>query len=209
MTLPLQPDLHPPGRLRTWATALGLGLCVALAAIILPARTPPPRLVLSGPDAPEQAIRLLERLCEGAQHRLWVMFYVVRADDDGPVHLLMTRLAQAQNRGVEVVVVLDRGHADDGKNQAAAARLATLGLPVVWDETGVTTHAKVVLADDTVWIGSHNGTRSALMLNREAAVILTDAGLAADVARWFHAIPGFPPPRPSLPSAGHTPTTPW
>ena len=191
MGLPLQPTLRPVGR---WWRVLALVAVVVLAAALpslIPARRSVPQIIVGGPGRTLDAGRALERHLSSAQTRLWVAFYVVRLDSSGPVAAVLAALEAAAQRGVDVRVVLDRGRDGDDKNDAAAAWLTAHGLHLVWDEVEVTTHAKVILADDVVWIGSHNATRAALSTNREAAVILDDPSAAAEVAGWFEAIPGF------------------
>ena len=122
------------------------------------------------------------------------MFYVVRMDTQGPVGALLEGCARATAAGVDVRIVLDRAADADGqRNAEAAAWCASHGIRVVWDEVGVTTHAKVVLTEEAVWIGSHNATRAALAINREAAVILADPAALAATEAWFRAVPGFDP----------------
>ena len=193
--LPLQPSLRPPGRGWTLLVGLTILTLVAWLPVVLPGRHEPPRLILGGPGATLDAARQLERHVAGAHRRLWVAFYVVRYDEAGPIAALLEGFAAAARSGVDVRVVLDRERSGvegrEDKNARAAAWLVAQGVRVVWDEEAITTHAKVVLADDRVWIGSHNGTRAALSVNREAAVLLDDPGLAAEVATWFEGIPGF------------------
>lgn len=193
--LPLQPDLRPVGRGWRWAAGGAVvGLLLALPWVI-PERREPPQVILGGPQAIQEAGRTIERLIAGATTRVWAVFYVGRADTDGPVGAVVAALAAARQRGIDVQVVLDRERdGSPGKNQDLGDLLAQAGIAVIWDEPTVTTHAKVILADDRVWIGSHNLTRSALALNREAAVLLDEPAVADEVAAWFRSVPGFPSP---------------
>lgn len=197
MGLPLQPEA--PSRHR-WlppvlATA-GIAGSLLILGLIGLARRAPADLLVTGPGEPLAYARTAERLIAGARTRVWVMQYVVRVDD-GPVGSLLTALAAARDRGVEVRVALDRGklygsEAPDPKNDAAAAWLAGHGIPVAWDEEGRTSHAKVLLVDDaTAVIGSHNWTRSALVDNREVSAVITDPGQVARIRGLVASVPGW------------------
>lgn len=163
MSLPLQPSGQPwPPALRRTALVLVLAIAVLLVGALAPARVPPPRLVLGGPDHEQDYAREARRLIDGAQRRLWMAMYVLRPDDE-IIGGLLDALAAAAARGVDVRVALDRGAGWDGqpdaKHEAPAAWLAAHGVRAVLDEEGVTTHAKVLVADGRlVLAGSHNWT---------------------------------------------------
>ena len=134
------------------------------------------------------------------------MQYVIRPDDDGVVQGLLQALADAQKRGVEVRVGLDKGLLygttdRDPKNDAAAEWLTKNGIQVVWDEQDRTSHAKILIVDDHVAIiGSHNWTRAALTGNREVSMLLTDPELLAQIRTLVMGLPGW-----STPDVGHNP----
>ena len=197
MGLPLQPEA--PSRHRWLAPVIAtLAVCGSLLALGLIgiARRPPGDLLVTMPGEPLAYVRTAERLIAGARSRIWVMQYVVRFDE-GPVGSLLAALAAARARGVEVRVALDRGklygsEAPDPKNDATAAWLAEHGIPVVWDEEGRTSHAKVLLVDDaTAVIGSHNWTRSALVDNREVSAVITDPAQVARIRELIASVPGW------------------
>jgi phosphatidylserine/phosphatidylglycerophosphate/cardiolipin synthase-like enzyme len=197
MALPLQPDPVPAPPWRH-AVIMVCGVVLGLAALGLvgAVRGQPPVLLISGPGQPLSYARAAERLIAGAQRRVWVMQYVIRRDEDGPVAGLLQALVAARARGVEVRVVLDRGMvfgtADpDPKNDDAAAWCVAHGLQVVWDEVSITSHAKALLVDDTAIVGSHNWTRSALIDNREISVVLSEPRQIASLEAVFRGIPGW------------------
>ena len=193
MVLPLQPALTPPPP--WWRRTLALGSVFAalgVIALLSGPRLQPPRLLADGPGRDPQALGAAVRLISGAQQYVWVAMYVVRPDDDGPVHELLAGLAEAHRRGVDVRVVLDLDDQETGKNQAATDWLRGQGIRVVLDETKITSHGKVLLVDGRqALVGSHNWTRSALTKNREVSVILVDATSLADLAAWFAEVPGW------------------
>jgi phosphatidylserine/phosphatidylglycerophosphate/cardiolipin synthase-like enzyme len=98
-------------------------------------------------------------------------------------------LVDAARRNVTVRLLLD-GRVDDGRNRAVAEALATraaregLPLEVRVDASGRTLHAKAVVADDSLYVGSMNWGRASATENREAGVILWNA---TDAAAWMRA----------------------
>ena len=90
------------------ALALVLGLLLA-TALVLPVRHALPRLVLDGPDDTGGYARSAERLITGANSRVRLCMFVMRLENDGPVHQLCQALATTAARGIDVTVLLDAG----------------------------------------------------------------------------------------------------
>jgi phosphatidylserine/phosphatidylglycerophosphate/cardiolipin synthase-like enzyme len=190
-----------------WPPAARVAFAVGFAALVLlalgrwgPARRPPPTLLLSGDGHEYAYARAAERLIAGAHTRIWMLMFVIRPEDkgeEGPVGGLLQALADAAARGVHVQVALDLGEnrpgePRDDKHVAAYAWLKSHGVHVLLDEATRTTHAKVIIIDDaTVLMGSHNWTRSAIVANREASVILDDPGIARDLEDYCAGVPGW------------------
>lgn len=197
MGLPLQPEASSRHRwLAPVLATLAIAGCLLVLGLIGIARRPPADLLVTMPGEPLSYVRTAERMIAGAKSRIWVMQYVVRFDD-GPVGSLLAALVAARARGVEVRVALDRGRKfgsdePDPKNDATAAYLAEHGIPVVWDEDGRTSHAKILLVDDAAAvIGSHNWTRSALVDNREVSALITDPAQVARIRELIASVPGW------------------
>ena len=200
--LPLQPDLQPWS---PWQRRTGLLLALALSVLVLGlasrSRTVPPRLLLSGVGADEIYLGAVARLIAGARERVWVTMFVVRSEGEDPPRALMQALADAAARGCRVQVALDRGRdwqtrQPDSKHVAPAAWLTAHGVRVVLDELDRTSHTKAVIVDSRrAVIGSHNWTRSALTVNREASLLIDDPSVAARLERELAAIPGWDPDR--------------
>ncbi len=199
MALPLQPGLSPaPPWFRRLVILLGLSLAVVALGLVGAQRHAPASLLLTGPADAGAYGRTVERLVERAQSRVWAAVYVIfPGEPGGPVHDLLLSLAAARARGVDVRVAVDRGKdrvtgQPDGKHLDVVAWLQTHGVPVVADEMDRTTHLKIVVVDRRhVVLGSHNWTRSALLDNREASVVLDDPDLAAQLEKQLMAIPGW------------------
>jgi cardiolipin synthase A/B len=92
----------------------------------------------------------------------------------------VTALGEARSRGCDVSVALP-GAGRSGATTAAARRLAEAGV-VVRAVDAPTIHAKAILADDWLYVGSENLTTASLDANREMGLALTDAAARAAVA---------------------------
>lgn len=101
-------------------------------------------------------------LIDAAQRRVQLVVYGMNVDPrypDGDVQELVRRLGAARRRGVQVRVLLETSEPDLGVNAvnlAAAQALRDAGVDVRLDPPGTITHAKVLLGDDEVLVGSNN-----------------------------------------------------
>lgn len=145
---------------------------------------PKPLRVLVDTDYFDELRRVLPR----ANRSVYVLMYVVKYDPkepDDPVNQLLHALADLSSRGVDVRVVVD----DETYRSyyETIGFLKSYGVPVRLDEGArTTTHAKVVIVDEeTVFVGSHNWTESALTLNREVSVVIKDPSISQSIVRYF------------------------
>ncbi len=141
-----------------------------------------------------QHFPVLAELITEAKSRIWVvmygMSYNARYADSQP-NRLIDSLIEAAGRGVEVRVVLDESDYNQGINQVnreTAARLEKGGVKVRLDLPEVTTHAKLVIADDRVLVGSANWGHSALAIRNESSLLVSEPETAAFFARYFQAL---------------------
>lgn len=197
MGLPLQPDLNPPP---PWMKRAIILVVLLLLVLLLgwwqqPWQTAPRLLHSQG--GTDDFVSTLEQRFDQAEERIWVMLYVLRQENSGqgPVSRLVSALARARQRGVDVRVVLDqsiRWGSDelDPKHLHAAAWLESHDIPVIIDSLEQRTHAKAILIDSS-WliIGSHNWTFSALARNLELSILIECPRLAAALAEQFRLVP--------------------
>ena len=100
-------------------------------------------------------------------------------------HPIAQALLDAQARGVQVQVILDRGQKKAVGSQAKV--VAQGGIPVVFDRAHAIAHNKVMVIDtDTVVTGSFNFTASAEERNAENLLIVHDAALAEQYRANWH-----------------------
>jgi phosphatidylserine/phosphatidylglycerophosphate/cardiolipin synthase-like enzyme len=90
-------------------------------------------------------------------------------------------LAAARARGCAVAVALP-GSGTSAATSGAARRLATAGVDVRFVDAP-TVHAKAVIADDWLYVGSANLTAASLDANRELGLALRDSAALRVVAR--------------------------
>jgi phosphatidylserine/phosphatidylglycerophosphate/cardiolipin synthase-like enzyme len=136
-----------------------------------------PDLVLT----PDNADTRLLALVDGAKSRL----YVWNQSLSDPT--MLSHLTAVAKRGVDVRVLLGMQPGFGGqppKNQPAIDALVAAGAKATY-LTRNYLHAKSIVADDELYIGSQNFSTSGLSKNRELGEIFADHGLAATAATLF------------------------
>ena len=108
------------------------------------------------------------------------------------VHILMftftfqplaDALIEAKNRGVEIMVVLER---TQEINDPIRNQLLNAGIQVRLDSNDATMHDKIAIIDSTIILtGSFNWTSSANSANDENLVVMSDSELAELFERQF------------------------
>ena len=89
-------------------------------------------------------------------------------------------IAAAKRRGVSVRVILD-GSTDNAETKSS---LISLGIPV-HDASGFYCHAKLIIADGVVFVGSENFSLTALTRNREIGALVFEPVPAAVIRQQF------------------------
>lgn len=114
---------------------------------------------------------------KSAERSIKVMMYL--AYNSGhtrcPGNILMTELARARRRGVEVKVILEGSHVKmvNDANLNSAEWLLERGIEARIFPVFPVMHTKLVLIDDEiVVVGSHNWTAAAIHLNNESSVLV-------------------------------------
>ena len=149
--LPLQPELtnNDPHRWR-WRLLIVLLIAVLFSTWLAPHWQVPPRLLTNRHQEWHYLTQLRQHIA-AANHSIDAIVYVAHIGNDDeqqhPFRLVIADLAAAQQRGVNVRVILDRSP-DWGsstispKNDPTAAVLQDLNIPVFGDEENRTTHCK-------------------------------------------------------------------
>lgn len=130
-------------------------------------------------------------LFSSATQRIRVVMYGIKYDPKyagGKVNQLVEALAAAHGRGVDVAVAMDLSDYNatlNDVNAAAKEYLAAAGVAVYDDSEKTTTHAKVIVADDCVVVGSANWGYDALERRNETCVAIRDPEIAAYFLEYF------------------------
>ena len=130
-------------------------------------------------------------LLNAATNQIRVVMYGIKYDPKyagSKVNQLVEALAAAHGRGVNVAVAIDMSDYNATLNEVnvpAKEYLASAGVAVYDDPVKTTTHAKMILADDRVVIGSVNWGFDALERRNETCVVIHDPEIAAYFAGYF------------------------
>ncbi len=129
---------------------------------------------------PENANDSIGKLIDGAKHTLLV--YNQSLEDSA----LVAKLVAAKRRGVDVQVLLgyQPGFGGPPKNQAAVDSLKQAGCKAALLRKHYL-HAKAIVADAQVYLGSQNFTNGGLQNNRELGLVLDDPKAVDVVSRTF------------------------
>ena len=130
-------------------------------------------------------------LLNAATNRIRVVMYGISYSPNyagGKVNRLVEALAAARERGVDTGAVVDLSDYNGLLNKVnlpAKKCLADAGVAVFEDPAKTTTHAKLILADDVVVVGSVNWGKDALETRNETCVAIRDPGIAAFFMDYF------------------------
>ena len=139
-------------------------------------------------------------LFNAATQRIRVVMYGISYSPKyagGKVNQLVEGLAAARARGVDVAVVIDLSDYNallNKVNLPAKEFLAGAGVAVYDDPAKITTHAKMIVADDVAVIGSVNWGKDALEVRNETCVAIHDPEIAQFFTGYFeHLVKGTAP----------------
>jgi phosphatidylserine/phosphatidylglycerophosphate/cardiolipin synthase-like enzyme len=135
----------------------------------------------------------LSGLITGAKKRIRVLmygmkYYTGRNAEDSKTNRLIEGLVAARRRGVDVKVILDRSDYNKILNKINTATREYLeegSVKVRFDPEDTTTHAKVVIADDQVMIGSANWGFLAMEVRNESSLIVSIPEVVAFFEDYF------------------------
>ena len=130
-------------------------------------------------------------LFNAATQRIRVVMYGINYSPKyvgSKVNQLVEALVAASARGVDVAVVIDLSDYNEllnKVNRPAKEYLAEAGVVVFDDPAPITTHAKMILVDDAVVIGSVNWGKDALENRNETCVVIHAPDVADGFAGYF------------------------
>lgn len=138
-----------------------------------------------------QHFDVLFQLLNSAQEKIWVMMYGMKYYErypDSKTNRLIDSLIAAYKRGVDVKVILDKSDYNrilNQINEATKKHLERGGVPVSYDQEAVTTHAKLVIADDRALVGSANWGYDALERRNESSLLISDPETVLFFEKYF------------------------
>jgi len=119
-----------------------------------------------------------------ARVRVWIIAYVINSNmsrQSDPITMLLNTLARHVSHGVDVRFIVDDPPINKPNyhcNKYFMRRLDDFKIPFITPSGKITSHAKVVLIDDTfLFIGSHNLTKSSLTNPLDCTVELRNRDL--------------------------------
>ncbi|MDD5555993.1 MAG: phospholipase D-like domain-containing protein [bacterium] len=133
----------------------------------------------------------VHRLFSEAKDSIEVLMYGVNyspGSPDSKANRLVDALADAARRKVKVRVMLDKSDYNEAINEVnrrTRERLDGSGVEVRWDDEHVTTHAKLLIVDGLVVIGSYNWGYDALERRNECAVVIRDDSVRRFFSDYF------------------------
>ncbi len=134
----------------------------------------------------------LEACLDGAQEQVRLVMYAMVTYDDASsdVYVLTQAVYAAHDRGLDVKVVLDQSDwiSDNDINDEAIVGLQARDVPLRLADRNTTTHAKMLLCDDTVIVGDANWSYSSMELYNGTSVQVTRGNVADQYREWFDEI---------------------
>jgi len=124
-----------------------------------------------------QHFPVINDLISQAKSRVWVIMYGMKYSEsypDSKPNRLIDELIAAAGRGIDVRVVLDKSDYNDGLNRInreTKDRLEKGGVKVHFDREEITTHAKLVISDNRLIIGSANWGYQAMDIRNESSLL--------------------------------------
>jgi phosphatidylserine/phosphatidylglycerophosphate/cardiolipin synthase-like enzyme len=118
-------------------------------------------------------------LINKARHRIWVAMYQLTAAP------CVYALVNAQRRGVDVQLVLDRGMCLLPVYSFVRRHLRAAHIALFWAGGKPLMHHKWAVIDNTILVGSANWTNRGLNKNHECCVISTNRALVQLLATYF------------------------
>jgi phosphatidylserine/phosphatidylglycerophosphate/cardiolipin synthase-like enzyme len=127
-----------------------------------------------------------------ADEQVHVIMYLMKcypSDTMNGVSQLQRALIAANNRGVDVRVILEQSDYNsslNATNESSYVYLDSMGIEVRFDPLQVTTHAKLVIVDSRIAVvGSSNWSRAALEENNEMNVRIQDTAAVSAMESYF------------------------
>jgi len=178
--------------------------CASRSCRKAPAANTPDITILTNRDY----FPVVHQLFQEARESIQVMMFSARYYTEKPRHagdidhvpgthwsntnVLLDDLVEAQQRGVDVLIILDSSNWNESNtelNEAFGRLMAEGGVAVYMDNPDVTTHCKLIVVDDqhTV-VGSTNWSYYALDQNNETSVMIHSPEINHEYREFFQEV---------------------
>ncbi|MEA3346785.1 MAG: phospholipase D-like domain-containing protein, partial [Candidatus Auribacterota bacterium] len=130
-------------------------------------------------------------LIEKAKQKLYISMYAVKINEnfsDSKIKRLLDKIAKARERGVDVKFLIEKSNFEEfltEMNKQSLNYLKSKGVPVRFDDPETITHAKLLISDNAVLIGSANWGYGALELYHETGVIIKIPEITQSFYKYF------------------------
>ena len=133
-------------------------------------------------------------LLDNAKESIVISMYILKAEEKGPVSLLVNDLAEALDRGVSVEIYLNTKFNSRGYTKALNSKPLQIvrekGAKIFHYNSAKRVHDKLILIDSRFVVeGSHNWSVSALKSNYESATLIDSPRLAQVKLKRLRGIP--------------------
>lgn len=127
---------------------------------------------------------------KSAKSKIHIIMFKMEFYSDYPdshTNQLLDSLVSAKEKGTDVKVILECGEdfLKDFTNRYACEYLKENGISVRYDPEGITTHAKLIIADSAVILGSTNWNFYSLDRNHETNALIKSIAIANYFEHYF------------------------
>lgn len=133
-----------------------------------------------------------------ATRRIYILLYAFKLTDfeDSPTDQLFDAIVDAHQRGVEVKVVLEKSDWEEylnEMNQYTINKFTSYGVEAYSEEEERITHAKLIVVDDVVIVGSTNWAYGSLKQYHSANIMVHNVGLTSAMIEFYSDVWGVRP----------------
>lgn len=133
---------------------------------------------------------LVQATMKKAKKRIWVMVYGFKlsSSKDARADILADEMIKAKKRGVKVKVILEKSNFNEWLNRMNSETIEYFkenGIEARLDNEDVITHAKVVIIDDSVFLGSTNWSYGGLELWHNSDILIKNKKIVDFFRNYF------------------------
>lgn len=133
---------------------------------------------------------VIQATMKKAKKKIWVMVYGFKlsSSENTRADILANEMIRAKKRGVEVKVILEKSDFNEWLNRMNGKTIEYFkenGIEARFDKEDVITHAKVVIIDDAVFLGSTNWSYGGLELWHNSDILIKNKKIVDFFVNYF------------------------